>query len=70
MKKSFGLAVWPAAVAATMMFAACGSDDNSSNVERAALSLLNLLNLVNSFSDRPRSRRDELEDIFHELRGF
>ena len=34
MKKSFGLAIWPAAVAATMMFAACGSDDNSSNVER------------------------------------
>ena len=34
MKKSFGLAIWPAAVAATTMFAACGSDDNSSNVER------------------------------------
>lgn len=34
MKKSFGLAIWPAAVAATMMFSACGSDDNSSNVER------------------------------------
>ena len=35
MKKSFGIAIFPAAVAATMMFAACGSDDNSSNVERA-----------------------------------
>ena len=35
MKKSFGIAILPAAVAATMMFAACGSDDNSSNVERA-----------------------------------
>ena len=34
MKKSFGLAILPAAVAATMMFVACGSDDNSSNVER------------------------------------
>ena len=45
-------------------------EPSDKDVERAALSLLNLLNLVNSFSDRPRSRRDELEDIFHELRGF
>lgn len=34
MKKAFGSVIFPATVAATMMFAACGSDDNSSNVER------------------------------------
>ena len=45
-------------------------EPSDKDVERVALDVLNLLNLVNSFSDRPRSRRDELEDIFHELRGF
>ena len=34
MKKTFGSMFFPATVAALMMFAACGSDDNSSNVER------------------------------------
>ena len=34
MKKTFGSMFFPATVAASMMFAACGSDDNSSNVER------------------------------------
>ena len=34
MKKAFGSMIFPATVAASMMFAACGSDDNSSNVER------------------------------------
>lgn len=34
MKKTFGIRALPFAVAASMMFAACGSDDNSSNVER------------------------------------
>ena len=45
-------------------------EPSDKDVERAALSLLNLLNLVNAFSERPRSHRDELEDIFHGLRGF
>ena len=45
-------------------------EPSDKDVERAALSLLNLLNLVNSFSDRPRSSRDELEDIFNGLRWF
>ena len=40
------------------------------DVERVALDVLNLLNLVNSFSDRPRSSRDELEDLFRGLRWF
>lgn len=45
-------------------------EPSDKDVERAALGLLNLLNLVNAFSERPRSHRDELEDIFHGLRGF
>ena len=45
-------------------------EPSDKDVERAALSLLNLLNLVNSFSDRPRSSRDELEDLLREIRGF
>lgn len=40
------------------------------DVERVALDVLNLLNLVNAFSDRPRSSRDELEDLFRGLRWF
>ena len=45
-------------------------EPSDKDVECAALSLLNLLNLVNSFSDRPRSSSDELEDLFRGLRWF
>lgn len=45
-------------------------EPSDKDVERAALGVLNLLNLINAFSTRPRSRRDELEDIFRGLRGF
>ena len=45
-------------------------EPSDKDVERAALSLLNLLNLINAFSDRPRSSRDELEDLFRGLRWF
>lgn len=42
-------------------------EPSDKDVERDAQSLLNLFNLACAFSERPRSRRDELEDIF---RGF
>lgn len=45
-------------------------EPSDKDVERAALGVLNLLNLINAFSTRPRSRRDELEDLFRGLRGF
>ena len=45
-------------------------EPSDKDVERAALGVLNLLNLINAFSTRPRSRHDELEDIFRGLRGF
>ena len=45
-------------------------EPSDKDVQRVALDVLNLLNLVNSFSDRPRSRRDELEDIFNGLCWF
>lgn len=45
-------------------------EPSDKDVERAAIGLLNLLNLVNAFSGRPRSRRQELEDTFRVLRGF
>jgi len=42
------------------------------DVERAALGLLNLLNLIQAFDQpiRPRSSRDELEDLLRGIRGF
>lgn len=45
-------------------------EPSDKDVERVALDVLNLLNLVNAFSDRPRSSRDELEDLFRGLRWF
>ena len=45
-------------------------EPSDKDVERVALDVLNLLNLVNAFSDRPRSSRDELEDHFRGLRWF
>lgn len=45
-------------------------EPSDKDVERGALGLLDLLNLVNAFSDRPRSSRDELEDLFRGLRWF
>ena len=45
-------------------------EPSDKDVERVALNVLNLLNLVNAFSDRPRSSRDELEDLLREIRGF
>ena len=47
-------------------------EPSDKDVERAALGVLNLLNLIQAFDQpvRPRSRRDELEDIFRGLRGF
>lgn len=45
-------------------------EPSEKDVERVALDVLNLLNLVNAFSDRPRSSRDELEDLFRGLRWF
>ena len=43
-------------------------EPSDKDVERVALDVLKLLNLVNAFSDRPRSSRDELEDLFRGLR--
>ena len=42
------------------------------DVERVALDVLNLLNLIQTFDKpiRPRSSRDELEDLFRGLRWF
>lgn len=45
-------------------------EHSEKDVQRGALDVLNLLNLVNAFSDRPRSSRDELEDLFRGLRWF
>ena len=45
-------------------------EPSDKDVERVALDVLNLLNLVNAFSDRPRSSRDELEGLFRGLRWF
>lgn len=45
-------------------------EPSDKDVERVALDVLNLLNLVNAFTDRPRSSRDELEDLFRGLRWF
>lgn len=45
-------------------------EPSDKDVELVALDVLNLLNLVNAFSDRPRSSRDELEDLFRGLRWF
>lgn len=45
-------------------------EPSEKDVQRVALDVLNLLNLVNAFSDRPRSSRDELEDLFRGLRWF
>ena len=45
-------------------------EPSDKDVERVALDVLNLLNLVNAFSDRPHSSRDELEDLFRGLRWF
>lgn len=45
-------------------------EPSDKDVERVTLDVLNLLNLVNAFSDRPRSSRDELEDLFRGLRWF
>lgn len=45
-------------------------EPSEKDVERDALGLLDLLNLVNAFSDRPRSSRYELEDLFRGLRWF
>lgn len=47
-------------------------EPSDKDVERAALSLSNLLNLIQTFDQpiRPRSSRDELEDLLREIRGF
>ena len=45
-------------------------EPSDKDVERVALDVLKLLNLVNAFSDRPSSSRDELEDLFRGLRWF
>ena len=45
-------------------------EHSDKDVQRVALDVLNLLNLVNAFSDRPHSSRDELEDLFRGLRWF
>ena len=45
-------------------------EPSDKDVQRVALDVLNLLNLVNAFSDRPHSSRDELEDLFRGLRWF
>lgn len=47
-------------------------EPSDKDVERAALGLLNLLNLIQAFDQpvRPRSSRDELEDLLREIRGF
>ena len=47
-------------------------EPSDKDVERAALGLLNLLNLIQAFDQpiRPRSSRDELEDLLRGIRGF
>lgn len=47
-------------------------EPSDKDVERAANGLLGLLNLIQAFDQpiRPRSSRDELEDLFHGLRWF
>lgn len=46
------------------------AQEPSINDVRAALGLLNLLNLIKPFPVRPRSSRDELEDLLRGMRGF
>lgn len=47
-------------------------EPSDKDVERAALGLLNLLNLIQVFDQpvRPRSSRDELENLLRGIRGF
>ena len=47
-------------------------EPSDKDVERVALDVLNLLNLIQTFDQpiRPRSSRDELEDLFRGLRWF
>lgn len=47
-------------------------EPSEKDVERGALGLLDLLNLIQTFDQpiRPRSSRDELEDLFRGLRWF
>lgn len=47
-------------------------EPSEKDVERVALDVLNLLNLIQTFDQpiRPRSSRDELEDLFRGLRWF
>lgn len=47
-------------------------EPSEKDIERGALGLLDLLNLIQTFDQpiRPRSSRDELEDLFRELRWF
>lgn len=47
-------------------------EPSDKDVERAANGLLGLLNLIQAFDHpiRPRSSRDELEDLLREIRGF
>lgn len=47
-------------------------EPSNKDVERGALGLLDLLNLIQTFDKpiRPRSSRDELEDLFRGLRWF
>lgn len=47
-------------------------EPSEKDVERGALGLLDLLNLIQTFDKpiRPRSSRDELKDLFRELRWF
>lgn len=47
-------------------------EPSKKDVQRGALGLLNLLNLIQTFDKpiRPRSSRDELEDLFRGLRWF
>lgn len=47
-------------------------EPSDKDVELDALNLLNLLNLISALDQpvRPRSSRDELEDLLREIRGF
>lgn len=47
-------------------------EPSDKDVERATNGLLGLLNLIQAFDQpiRPRSSRDELEDLLREIRGF
>lgn len=47
-------------------------EPSEKDIERGALGLLDLLNLIQTFDQpiRPRSSRDELEDLFRGLRWF